>query len=360
MPRRCKLARKGSSKDITDITRNTFSGKTEDEDGWVFDTIKAPTIAPVKGTQKRRKLSASRAPVDIREEPEPEELMKQLTLENTPTQQRQHVGTMVRAKGPVETSQTSPSVRRPSGSRRPSTQQKQPLGLNLSYGNSPSTVRQFRRVSVDDVNVYREPEIADENTAPYTAPSSTVTKEALLGRRAYNKAIGLSCQEVLANTGDQEKREAISRLAEAFSELEMVDPEGLYHVMKAMFEKVQADSKLQNLMPTVPTTNAHPLPPTPAPTPTPSSRPATPSNRPQSSHQNSQQSKLILANNNPHLKSHRRRQSSQAPPPEAVWSPNSAEKLPGQYVPGMEHTKQLADVMYERWTEGLRNRWPGL
>lgn len=32
--------------------------------------------------------------------------------------------------------------------------------------------------------------------------------------------------------------------------------------------------------------------------------------------------------------------------------------LPGQVVPGMEHAKQLADVLYGKWVGGLRNRWP--
>lgn len=34
------------------------------------------------------------------------------------------------------------------------------------------------------------------------------------------------------------------------------------------------------------------------------------------------------------------------------------EKMPGKVEPGMEHTSMLADVLYGRWTEGLRQRWP--
>lgn len=37
-----------------------------------------------------------------------------------------------------------------------------------------------------------------------------------------------------------------------------------------------------------------------------------------------------------------------------------ALKLPGQMIPGMEHTKQLADVLYGKWAEGLMVRWPGM
>ncbi len=71
-----------------------------------------------------------------------------------------------------------------------------------------------------------------------------------------------------------------------------------------------------------------------------------------------QKPKLVLAQNNPHLKSHRRRQSSLMPTDDG-W----AEKqwnLPGQLTPGMEHAKQLADVLYSKWADGLKNRWPVL
>jgi serine/threonine-protein kinase 24/25/MST4 len=37
-----------------------------------------------------------------------------------------------------------------------------------------------------------------------------------------------------------------------------------------------------------------------------------------------------------------------------------AINIPGQHVLGMDHTKQLTDVLYQRWAEGLRNRWPGV
>jgi len=79
----------------------------------------------------------------------------------------------------------------------------------------------------------------------------------------------------------------------------------------------------------------------------PTSQPSTP-----------QKPKLVLAQNNPHLKSHRRRQSSLMPADD-MWVEKQAN-LPGQLTPGMEHTKQLADVLYSKWVGGLRNRWPAL
>lgn len=71
-----------------------------------------------------------------------------------------------------------------------------------------------------------------------------------------------------------------------------------------------------------------------------------------------QRPRLVLAQNNPHLKSHRRRQSTTVP--ESPLHPAQIATLPGQQVPGMEHTKQLSDVLYSRWAEGLRNRWPAI
>jgi hypothetical protein len=73
-----------------------------------------------------------------------------------------------------------------------------------------------------------------------------------------------------------------------------------------------------------------------------------------------QKPKLVLAQNNPHLKSHRRRQSVQVAELDMNVHTTQLSNLPGQYVPGMEHTKQLADVLYQRWSEGLQNRWPAV
>jgi serine/threonine-protein kinase 24/25/MST4 len=138
----------------------------------------------------------------------------------------------------------------------------------------------------------------------------------------------LSCQEVLGTTADQEKRDAISRLAEAWSDLEMLDPEGLYHIIRGMNERLGSDPKLSSLVPQAP-------PP-----------------------ESPQRPRLVLAQNNPHLKSHRRRQSAASP--ESPLQPAQLAGLPGQQIPGMEHTKQLSDVLYSRWAEGLRNRWPAI
>jgi serine/threonine-protein kinase 24/25/MST4 len=189
-----------------------------------------------KSTHKRVKRLAPEAWQE--EVDESTEMMEKMDLYSTP--QKPAANSTVRhtplSKDP------SPSVKRPKAKRR-SSGFRQPLGLDLTFGNSPSTVRQFRRVSdrqgsPDDCSGFVP--MFDENAAPKTLFSEPNTKEAKLGQRMYAHSIGLACQETLANTWDQEKREVISRLAEAWSDLEIVDPEGLYHLVKATYEKLQA------------------------------------------------------------------------------------------------------------------------
>ncbi|KAJ5992126.1 hypothetical protein N7451_007850 [Penicillium sp. IBT 35674x] len=301
---------------LNTITKLPTEEKDDDED-WVFDTVKAPSMWVPKGTDW--------STLDEEwEEQDPSQLMEDMHITQPPAPPKHQANSTVRRAKDAE---RSPSVRRANTKRR-SSGVKQPLGLDLSYGNTPSTVRQFRRVS-DRVPANNEnaqikpPPGFDENNSPKPLSTDTTSKEGQLGRRAYSRAVGLSCQEVLATTGDGEKREAISRLAEAWSDLEMVDPEGLYHIVRIMNERLQADPRLSTLIPTSP-------------------QPDSP-----------QRPRLVLAQNNPHLKSHHRRQSSAVEP-----QPSSPlANLPGQNASGMEHTKQLTDVLYTRWAEGLRNRW---
>ncbi|CAL5871475.1 uncharacterized protein PFLUO_LOCUS5726 [Penicillium psychrofluorescens] len=317
-------AGRGVNKDVKYYAEslNTMTKpESADDDDWVFDTVKAPSMWVPKGTDWTT--------LDEEDDTDPAELLKDMQisvpLAKPPPPPKHQPNSTVRRAPEAE---RSPSVRRANTKRR-SSGVKQPLGLDLSFGNSPSTVRQFRRVSDKVPNdASKASQGYDENVSPKVLAAESTSKEAQLGRRAYGKAIGHSCQEILSTTGDGEKREAISRLAEAFSDLEMVDPEGLYHIIRTMNERLQADTRLSALIPAEP-----------------------PSDSPQ-------RPRLVLAQNNPHLKSHRRRQSSQITEP--LPQPPSLSKLPGQHVSGMEHTKQLSDVLYQRWSEGLRNRWPGM
>ena len=207
-----------------------------DDDAWVFDTVKPGTIVSHNTQRRTKEITLIEDDID-----ESAERMDKLDIGGTsPSQKPLANSTVRRTSTPID---RSPSARR-STRKRKSSGMKQPLGVDMTFGNSPSTVRQFRRVSDRQQSPTNDcsgiPSKTDENCAPTAVFSEASTKEALLGRRMYSVGIGLSCQEVLSNTCDQEKREAISRLAEAWSDLEMADPEGLYHIIKSSYEKFQA------------------------------------------------------------------------------------------------------------------------
>ena len=305
-------------------------------DEWVFDTIKRATIAPRKNTTKRRKLSVIHANGQGIHT-DPEEAFKRLEIKDTPLDYSSPPsGTVRRA-----TVRKQPSIMQlgtPTMVRQVSVQ-KQPLQPDMSFGNTGSTVRLFRRVSDNSTVAQVNSDISapgskrDENRPPM---AESVTKEAVLGRRVFAKVVDPAFQEVHAQTGNQAKREALSRLADAWSALDAVDPEGEFQLLKVLMERVQNDPKL----------SLHVSPSKVA------SRDTTPQGSPQKPG-----AKLVLAQNNPHLKSHRRRQTSMMPDGEIS---EKLSNLPGQTTPGMEHTKQLADVLYGRWTDGLRKRWPAV
>ena len=217
-------------------TMNSLSPLEQDND-WVFDTVKAPTIAIHNDTMKRRKASSSATLVDDT----PENMLSKLTLEDIPTEQptpstpsTMRRLTVKRRGSPSQA--TSPAKRRPSVQRKPSAQRK-PLAPDMSFGNSSSTVRQFRRVSDNSPDISPEGSIVgrDENRPPM---SETITKEALLGRRAYSKAVDQAFQEIYAQTGSQAKRDVISKAAQAWNALDMDDPEGEFHLLRLILEKV--------------------------------------------------------------------------------------------------------------------------
>ena len=150
---------KGTDKNLKYYAETMKSlDQSNENDAWVFDTVKAPTIASSTHTQKRRKLTVSRA-AEIQEQAS--EMMRNLSLTaNTPTkgpsqQELSSSSTMRRAPELLQSPQPeSPSVKNSTKKRHSSAHMlKQPLGVNMSFGNSPSTVRQFRRVSPSAENV---------------------------------------------------------------------------------------------------------------------------------------------------------------------------------------------------------------
>ena len=338
-------------------------------------------------------------------------------------------------------SSTGTAIRVPSGAtptaRRSAQVPKQPLGVDLTFGNSPSTVRHFQRVPsnerraalssnpVDLLNSYHPNpqaktfrpsppnsaqffDVQDENTPPPTdhAPIS-LTKDSLYGRRAYGKALDSVFQEAHADSATPQQRDAISRVHQAWAHLDQVDPEGEFLLLKSMVDRLQGDPKLASALgiaispaptpipkkrsselslagttvhrngttrlrantATTASTFAHPKSSPPSEylvsPPQPHTPFQTPIGTPPSSTAGSptKGAKLVLAQNNPHLKSHRRRQSAyvggeKAFGLEAMGSVFDEKKLPGHVEQGMEQQGLLADILYGQWMQGLKSRWP--
>lgn len=506
-----------------------------EQDEWVFDTVKPSTVTMTIHTTKRRRISrvvsaasdrsnpyetADKVPSHIleklrlKEEEDPDAITPVPPLEPkhpTATRKPSASQTPNRRKSSAATAIRVPSGQTPTARKVSSHQQlsKMPLGLDMSFGNSPSTVRQFRRVSSNEYKEKRRSSlhtpldelpngansddspkkspskdgtalsnppsadnsfaraplaktastastlIGDENDPPSKTDASSlfdvsfpslsqyqqqqqpipitpiaVTKESLLGRRLHAKVLDQVFTSLHAQTAGDAKREALSRLASAWSVLDRVDPEGSFLLLKAIVEATRQDPKLATALglestPSTPVSTSPIKPPressvSPVKSPRKSSResmpppPMTPerglrrkesllgdsSPSPQKRSSTSAAAaaavgvggKLVLAQSNPHLRSHRRRQSAiieaelqlgrkasaSALAAEALGHrrrqsempalPRAREggagervedrKMPGYVERGLEQQSGLAERMYGAWLEGLRGRWP--
>jgi serine/threonine-protein kinase 24/25/MST4 len=274
----------------------------------------------------------------------------------------------------------------------------------MSYGNSTSTVRHFKRVpsnhqvpsppqdspqdSVFDSDAENRPPKPQE-PAGAAAAAVPATKEAVLGRRAFAKSIDPAFQEAYSATGDRTKREILARVAETWSKLDELDPEGELLLLRGIMDRIQADPKLSSvLLPqrvanaqlaslranspskkssssssttstmmtmgseVVGGTGSRDVTPQASPTRSrlhPADLPSSPSKTEQGS-----PGKLVLNPQNPHLRKMRSNQQLKAEQEKAAID----EKMGGKAEPGLEHVGVLSDVLYGRWTEGLRVRWP--
>lgn len=312
-------------------TRRDMAPAQTNDDDWVFDTIRPSTVAYLKHTVKKVKTAALALP---QLEP-PSEMMERLDLNPDSSKLRPAPSGLLRPQHPLAPTpetirpirqrdlsvatarKVSNTARKVSPRVRRVSAQKQPLALDMSFGNSKSSARPFRRVSDDSPTALAAP---NENIPPVL---DSPTKEAKIGRKVFSRIIDPAFQELYAQTADKAQQEAVSKVGQAWAALDALDPDGEFLLMKLILEKVQSEPKLANLL-------------------LPGSTPNTP-----------QKQKLVLSQNNPHLKSHRYRQSSQASQPQER-SPNG---LPGQVVLGLEHNKQFADILYGRWLDGLKSRW---
>ncbi|KAK1835405.1 Serine/threonine-protein kinase [Podospora conica] len=355
-------------------TLHNISPKDESSE-WVFDTVKS--VAPARrGTIRSRKPSPSYALEDS---------MRKLDVKDGPLQATTP-GTVRRVTSRRQHSTAHQgSVRRASnvsnGSPRASIQPKRPLQPDLSFGNTGSTMRLFRRVpsfgSDSDPHSGSFEPLSNENRQPTSFQSQPVepnSKEAVLGRRLYNKAIEPSLDELHAQTAASAKRDALARLSDAFALLDSVDPEGSYHFLRNLVATASQDTKLnaailgsQQPPPPQQQQSKTPRDGTPQGTVIIKSRPPPPAMAPLLS-----PSKQVTSQENTHVATQRRRKESTAhdglsPTKSAEKEQRDREKqaleakFPGRpAVPGMEHCQALSDLLYARWTDGLRARWGNL
>ncbi|KAL8738885.1 MAG: hypothetical protein Q9181_000412 [Wetmoreana brouardii] len=212
-------------------TLNTLS-ISDQKDDWVFDTVRAPTIATDKiQTQKCRRVSTNSQPW----QDHVIESIGRLSFNGTVPKVESTLTSTMRK---VTMKRRSSHAVVAAAQRRRSSGYKQPLGPSSSFGNSASTARQFRRISDKPMNESPPSSVTGLNENQASA-AGAVTKEGLIGRRAYSKAVDVAFQEAFAQTASQRKREALSRVAQAWSVLDQEDPEGECHVLKLIMEKVR-------------------------------------------------------------------------------------------------------------------------
>ncbi|KXT11061.1 hypothetical protein AC579_1969 [Pseudocercospora musae] len=405
-----------------------------DNDEWVFDTIKpTASIRPKAShtpTMKRRKLE--RIPSgDASDVENAKSALEHMSLSNaplsvsvrTPTRELStiHTPKLPNSNGQRTVSSqrkvsaatarkisATPTARRV-GSRNVSgatptprqvSQQhpRQPLGLDMSFGNGTSTVRQFKRVSSGN-----RPSTPTEQTGP--SPQDSVfdsdaenkppvvqaveqqpvaaTKEAVLGRRAFAKCLDPAFQETFAGTADRTRREALSNVVEAWSRLDEVDPEGELLLLKSIVDRIQADPKLASALMPQRVANAQlsslrmspskklmnaseaevsrDLTPQSSPLKSRQSTDALSSSTRTSNKREGSPIKLVMASQNPHLKKMRSSQQLQTDREKAALDEKARleEKMPGNRTEsGMEHIGLLENVIYGRWVDGLRSKWP--
>lgn len=360
-------------------TLHTLSAKDETEE-WNFDTVKS--VAPPRPTTRPQKPSSIFST---------DEAMRKLDLKDGPLQLSSPTPGTVRKstvrRQPSEAHQRQDSAVHLDGSESPkgSLVPRRPLQPDMSFGNTGSTTRLFRRVPSGGST---SPQLGEssrsngsntENHDPEPAPrQEPSSKEALLGRCLYTKALEPTLTELHAQTSASQKREALGKLSDAFALLDSVDPEGSYHLLRNLISNVSQDNKLNNaffrgsMSNTISTINTMSKVPSDG---TPRGTVVVNKQQAGAGAGSPSPSKLLMSSANPHLRSHRRRRGSIAPEGSPSKSSDRSEekklrdleksaleaRFPGREAqPGMEHCKQLSELLYGRWANALQVRWPAI
>lgn len=353
-------------------TMQSFSSRDTTEE-WTFDTVKsiAPPPPPHKDTSQKRNSSI----VSV------EQSMRKLDLKDGPLQMSSPAtGTMRRTTVRQVSTSTDRrgSIADSNGSPKSSVIIRRPLQTDMSFGNTGSSARLFRRVaslgseSEQSGGTSKSDGSNAENHDPTRKPSQESTnKEAALGNRLYAKAIEPALAELHAQTSGAKKREALARLSDAFVQLDTVDPEGAYHLMQNLMSAISKDRKLGPAF-----TKSHSGHDT-------SKLPdgytyGTVINMSKQNQPSAPPSPARLATNSAHpqLRSQRRRHGSLASEIQGMSTKNDKNhdkilreleisalqaRFPGREAqPGMEHCRQLSEQLYSRWVGNLQSRWPNI
>ncbi|KAL7816433.1 germinal center kinase [Trichoderma aethiopicum] len=338
-------------------TVQPISAKNNDVEAWVFDTVKS-AAPPKRPTVKHRKTSSVLSTA--------EEAVRKMDINDRSLSPASPATSTVR-KATVRRNPSIIQVPSPyaNGSPRgPNIAPKRPLQPDTSFGNSSgSTMRLYRGAAADSPSGLRESRSAtpdddvfvDENAtrpSPAATPCEPHNKEGVLGRRLWSKALEPTLASLHTQTFTKRKQEALAKVSEAFAALDAVDPEGAYYLMHNLVLAVSQDDKLDAALLRH---RDQKVPDDGTPQGTVLVRNSTPSASP---------TKMVPGSANPRYKSQRRRQLESPLSRESLRGqdkPAIEEKYPGREAqPGMEHCKQLSDVLYNRWADGLRIRWPAI
>lgn len=377
--------------------QETLQTMSTNDDGWTFETVKSVAPAPrsptkdmakkrdsaiVSAEQALRKVELKDTPLDI-PSPSPSTMRKGTVRHIPGLSERRRSVAQVDGNG-------SPTP-------KPSALSRQPLQTDMSFGNMGSNARLFARVpsgnsesSGQSTSTSKSGASSNAENRDPRAPSSQepTSKEVGLGHRLHNKAIEPTLAELHAQTSGAKKREALANLSDAFAQLDTVDPEGAFHLMKSLLASVAKDRKLGPALLKGVVTAAAAAPHDTAAT----SKAAAASSAPEG------YTYGTVINMNKHQQTSappspakfpaspagkgertRRRRGSLAPLDAAAPSTPSRRdrsdemklrelekaaleaQFPGREpAPGMEHCRQLSEQLYSRWVGNLQLRWPNV
>ncbi|KAF8537020.1 kinase-like domain-containing protein [Trichophaea hybrida] len=323
----------------------TMSDSGSDE-GWDFDTIRTNPYAPSEGGNTFKKATQGTSANNITSALHHLALNSAPNSDNIDTRGRNVSGTASRLNGTSRrrTSNISTSADRLMLERElyERDEQLSPIIPDTNFGRNGSTVRLFRRVSdnSDRGTSYgtiseEDAPVQDENRAPVIIPS---TEEGALGRRVHSDVIQPAIEKLQPQSTSTAERDALIRLDGAWKDLDAINPEMGYALVRNLLERLQHQPQLQSLIAPPPLRN----------------KPAPENDKPSLSG-----STLFHPIPTPKKEITRIKRTQSVTSTEESKQVDDCILEDDEGVAAGPKTQgdQLADVLYGRWLEGLRVRW---